>query len=86
MVDASEADGRNVILLFGAVAVVLGGVLGAVVGAQTAERGVAVVVFGTVTLPSSGLAVGLYGAGLGVVVVGTLFAAVRGASRLERDA
>jgi hypothetical protein len=37
-----------------------------------------------VTLPSSPLVVGLYAAGLGALVVGTLFGAVRLASRLER--
>jgi hypothetical protein len=83
VVNTTGVEGRSVLLLAGAVAVALGGVVGAFVGAQSAERDAAVVAFGALTLPSSPLAVGLYAAGLGALLVGALFGAVRLASRFD---
>lgn len=67
------------LLGFGAVAVLVGSFVGGV----SADRGVSVVAFGLVTLPTGPLAVGVYAGGLGLLFVGGLFGAVRFASRFD---
>lgn len=75
--------GRRLFLLVAPVVVVLCGVVGALVGANAAERGAAVVVFGVLTLPASGLVVGAFAALLATVVLASLFGLVELASRLD---
>lgn len=75
--------GRRVFVLAAPIIVALSGLVGAFVGAGAAERGTAVVVFGAVRLPPSGLAVGAFAAGLAVVVLAALFGLVIIASRLD---
>jgi hypothetical protein len=84
-VNVREASGRRVLLLFGAVAVGVGFLVGSFVGGVSAERGASVVAFGLVTLPAGPLAVGVYAAALGLVVVAGLFAGVRFASRFDDE-
>jgi hypothetical protein len=84
-VNVRETSGRRVLFVFGAVAVAVGFLVGSFVGGVSAERGASVVAFGLVTLPSGPLAVGVYAALLGVLVVGVLFAGVRLASRFDDD-
>jgi hypothetical protein len=79
----TSIHGRRIFVLAAPVIVALSGLVGAFVGAGAAERGSAVVVFGAVQLPSSGLAVGAFAAGLAVVVLATLFGLVMVASRLD---
>jgi hypothetical protein len=85
-VSTTRASGRRVLLLFGAVAVAVGFLVGSFVGGVSAERGTSVVAFGLVALPTGPLAVGIYAAALGVLFVGGLFGAVRFASRFDDDA
>jgi hypothetical protein len=70
--------------LAGVIVLVSGGV-GAIVGENAAESAETVRLFGRLALPASGLAVGLFGAALAVVVLAALFALVELASRLEGD-
>ena len=70
-------------LLFGAIAVAVGFLVGSFVGGVSADRGASVVAFGLVTLPTGPLAVGVYAALLGLAFVGTLFLGVRFVSRYD---
>ncbi len=79
----TSIHGRRLFLLVAPVIVVLCGIVGALVGANAAERGAAVTVFGLVSLPPSGLVVGAFAAGVAVAVLVTLFGLVEVASRLD---
>lgn len=79
-------QGRKLFLLAAPIVVVLCGVVGALVGGNAAQRGADVVAFGVVTLPASGIAVGVFAAGLAVVVLTALFGLVELASRLDQAA
>ena len=70
-------------LLFGAIAVAVGFLVGSFVGGVNAERETSVVAFGLVTLPTGPLAVGVYAGLLGLVTVSVLFVGVRFASRYD---
>jgi hypothetical protein len=63
--------------------VAVSALIGLFAGANSAERGAEVTVFGLVTLPTTPAAVALYAAVLAAVVLAALFAAVEAASRLE---
>lgn len=79
-------QGRKLFLLAAPIIVALCGVVGALVGANAAQRGADVVAFGVFTLPASGIAVGAFAVGLAVVVLTALFGLVELASRLDRAA
>jgi hypothetical protein len=65
------------------IVVVLCGVVGALVGANAAERGAEVVIFGAFSLPPSGAVVGAFAALLATTVLAALFGLVELASRLD---
>jgi hypothetical protein len=82
----TSIQGRRIFVLAAPIIAALSGLVGAFVGAGAAERGAAVVVFGVVRLPPSGLAVGAFATGLAVVVLVALFVLVELASRLDDEA
>ena len=79
----AETSGPRIFLLVSGFVVVAAALIGAFVGANSAERGADVVVFGAVTLPTTPAAVGLYAAVLAAATLAILFGAVSAASRLE---
>jgi hypothetical protein len=81
--EGTETGGRRVFLLLSVFVVAAAGLIGTFVGANSAERGAEVVVFGIVTLPTTSVAVAVYAALLAAVVLALLFGAVEAASRLE---
>lgn len=83
--NAREASGRRVLLLAAAAAVTVGFLVGSFVGGISAERGTSLVAFGLVALPTGSLAVGLYAALLGLIVVVGLLGGVRYASRFDDE-
>jgi hypothetical protein len=80
---SEETGGRRVFLLVAGFVVLVGALIGLFVGANSAERGTDVTVLGSVTLPTSPVAVAVYGGLLAAVVMVVLFGAVEAASRLE---
>lgn len=78
--------GRRVFVGLGLVVVLLSGLVGLFVGANSAGRLDQITVLGSVALPATPVAMGLYGAGLAAVVVVGLFGAVTLATRFDRDA
>jgi hypothetical protein len=83
--ESAETGGRRVFLWVSGFVVAIGALVGLFVGANSAQRGTDVTVFGAVTLPTSPLAVALYGGLLAAVVLGGLFVVVEAASRMEES-
>lgn len=81
----ATAAGRRLLLAVGGVAVLLAAGVGLFVGAQSADRGVSVTVFGLVALPDSPAVVAVYAGLLAAVTLAVLFGAVTVASRIDGD-
>jgi hypothetical protein len=81
--EGTETRGPRVFLLLSGFVVAAAALIGAFVGANSAERGADVVVFGVATLPTTPAAVALYAAVLAAATLAVLFGAVSLASRLE---
>ncbi|WP_228546295.1 DUF7520 family protein [Halegenticoccus tardaugens] len=78
--------GRRIMLALGAVTVILSGVVGLFVGANSGERMAEIEVLGGVALPATPTAVALYAGLLALFTLGALFVAVEYASTLENRA
>jgi len=75
--------GRRVLLLVGGLVVVDAALVGLFVGANGAENGARVIVFGVFELPAAPAAVALYAGALAFALLAALFVAVETASRAE---
>lgn len=78
-----EIRGRRLFALLAPLVIGSSAFVGAVVGANAAQRGVPIRVFDLLTLPSSGVALGFYAALWAAVVLGALYGLVALASRLD---
>ncbi|WP_193788381.1 DUF7520 family protein [Haloferax mucosum] len=76
--------GRRVLILIGASAVLVSGILGVFIGESGGQVAAEVSLFGLLSLPTSPLAFSVYGMALSVVILAVLFGLVEFASRLEQ--
>lgn len=80
---STEASGRRLLLSLAGVVVVLAGAVGFVVGANGAERGASVTVFGVLAVPTTPLSLATVGVVVAALAMGLLFGAVVFASRFD---
>ncbi len=78
--------GRRILLALGGVGVVIGGLLGFVVGANSADETGEITVGGLLAVPITPGAMTLYGMVVVAVVLGALFGLISLASRFDTNA